>query len=237
MPIALPGSQAHWPKAYLSLRAAGSMSLNSEAGRQARASWLRALGFDAERALTLTLVHSRDVVAAESPGELDGIEADGIVSANPELCALVTVADCMPIFLFDPESGAYGMLHSGWKGTGILVKAARLMAERYGTKMEKLSVHFGPHIGSCCYRVDEERAALFAGEFGSAALSRVDGQPHLNLLAANLGLARSLGIGALSYSSTCTVCDDSLGSYRREGALGFTRMAAVIGYPRLEGAP
>jgi polyphenol oxidase len=213
------------------------MSLNSEAGRQARASWLRALGFDAERALTLTLVHSRDVVAAESPGDLAGIEADGIVSANPELCALVTVADCMPIFLFDPESGAYGMLHSGWKGTGILVKAARLMAKRYGTKMENLSVHFGPHIGSCCYGVDEERAALFAGEFGGAAVNRVDGRPRLNLLAANLGLARSLGIGALSYSSSCTVCDDGLGSYRREGAQGFTRMAAVIGYPRLAGRP
>jgi copper oxidase (laccase) domain-containing protein len=143
----------------------------------------------------------------------------------------------MPIFLFDPESGAYGMLHSGWKGTGIVVNAARLMARRYGTRMEKLAVHFGPHIGSCCYRVDEERAVLFAKEFGGEAVRHVDGRPHLNLLAANMALARSLGIGAISYSSACTSCDDGLGSFRREGAQGFTRMAAVIGFPRGRGEP
>ncbi len=235
--IELPGAEAHWPKAYLSGRAAGSMSLLSEAGAIARSAWLRSLGFDAERALTLTLVHSREVAAAESPEELEGVEADGIVSANPELCALVTVADCMPIFLYDSGSGAYGMLHSGWKGTGILVTAARLMAKRYGTKMEKLAVHFGPHIGACCYDVDEARAADFAAEFGPGAVTRGEGKPRLNLLAANLGLARSLGIGAVGYSRSCTACDESLGSYRREGAQGFTRMAAVIGYPRAAGAP
>ncbi len=236
LPIDLPGADAHWPKAYLSSRAAGSMSLLSDAGALARSAWLTSLGFDAERALTLTLVHSREVVAAESPEELKGVEADGILSANPELCALVTVADCMPIFLYDSGSGAYGMLHSGWKGTGILVTAARLMAKRYGTTMERLSVHFGPHIGACCYAVDEGRAAAFAAEFGPEAVTRKDGKPRLNLLAANLGLARSLGIGAVSYSRSCTACDESLGSFRREGAQGFTRMAAVIGYPRA-GAP
>jgi copper oxidase (laccase) domain-containing protein len=138
----------------------------------------------------------------------------------------------MPIFMFDPDSGAFGVLHSGWKGTGILAEACRVMAAEYGSRTSRLSVAFGPRVGTCCYPVDEERATVYSNEFGSAAVVRLQGTPRLDLVAANLALAETLGITSITVADACTCCDTNLGSYRREGPPGFTRMAAAIGYPR-----
>jgi polyphenol oxidase len=224
------------PAALLSTRSAGSMRYEPGVLNATRVNWLRSVGFDPDSVLALPLVHSRKVYKAGVPADLAGLEGDGIVTDNPDACAVLTVADCMPIFLFDPDSGAFGILHSGWKGTGILAGACRLMAAEFGTRASRLSVLFGPRVGVCCYPVDEERARLFSDEFGSSAVVHGNGQPRLDLVAANLALADSLGISSVTISDACTSCDTELGSYRREGPLEFTRMAAAIGYPRvLEG--
>jgi copper oxidase (laccase) domain-containing protein len=164
-------------------------------------------------------------------------EADGLVSPGrvaggaPVGCLVITVADCMPIFLFDSGTGAFGLLHSGWKGTGILAEAVRVMGRLYGTKPADVSAVLGPRIGACCYVVDEARAAEFSGEFGAAAVVRADGRPRLDLVAANLAIADALGLGAVDVMDGCTSCDARFGSFRRQGAGRFTRMAAAIGYP------
>jgi copper oxidase (laccase) domain-containing protein len=137
----------------------------------------------------------------------------------------------MPIFVYDPDSGAYGLLHSGWKGTGILAEAIGLMGRLYGSRPGNLSVTFGPCIGSCCYVVDEERARAFESEFGSAAVDRPDGRPRLNLVEANRALADALGVVDPAIAGSCTCCDGRFGSFRRQGPSSFTRMAVAIGYP------
>ena len=228
--LELPGHKT--PAAILSTRSAGSMRFNPGVHNAIREAWLRSMGFDPRSVLSLPLVHSRRVYRARVPADLAGLEGDGIVTDNAAACAVLTVADCMPIFMFDPDSGAFGVLHSGWKGTGILTEACRLMAAEFGTRAARLSVAFGPRIGVCCYPVDEGRASVFSNEFGSSAVVWREGQPRLDLVAANLALAENLGISAITVADACTSCDQNLGSYRREGPLAFTRMAAAIGYPQ-----
>lgn len=230
--LALPAAGGGAPRAFLSPATAGDMAYRPEEGNPARDGWLSSAGFDPRNALALTLAHSRRVVSARHPAELSGLEADGIITDRRDACAVLTVADCMPIFLYDQDSGAFGLLHSGWKGTGILAVAVSLMAERFGAAPGRLSVSLGPCIGPCCYRVDEARAKSYADEFGSASVRWEGGRPSLDLRAANLALAEGLGIAKLAAATDCTCCDERLGSYRRQGAACFTRMAAVIGYPR-----
>lgn len=220
------------PEARLSALAAGDMEYRPGVGNPARDAWLAGQGFDPAKALAVRLIHSRRVLKAGSPAELAGEEADGIVTDNQRACAVVTVADCMPIFLYDPDSGAYGALHSGWKGTGILADAVSLMERTWGSKPSRLSVVLGPCVGGCCYPVDEERARVFANAWGSASVMRDGGQPRLDLREANRALAESLGIVNLRWSEDCTSCRPDMGSYRRQGAATFSRMAAAIGYPR-----
>jgi YfiH family protein len=225
------------PSALLSLRSAGSMRFERDRLNPNRVRFFAGEGIDPRSVLAIELAHSRNVIFPASADDhrllalkaaADG-GADGILLEDRKLFASVTVADCMPIWILDRASGAFGVLHSGWKGTGILMTAARILAERFGTAPESISAILGPAIGSCCYAVPEERAAAFAREFGDSAAPLVGGKRRIDLRAANLSLAQRLGIGAVLSVEACTCCDSRLGSYRREGSESFTRMVAAVG--------
>jgi YfiH family protein len=148
------------------------------------------------------------------------------------------VADCLPVYLYDTERGAFGLVHSGWQGTGIVLRALALMGERWNTRPEATAAVLGPCIGPCCYRVDGRRARAFEAEFGGPGgayplgpVTRSQGGEYfLDLKAANARLLAGAGVRRLAYSRDCTFTDERLGSFRREGP-GYTRMAAMVGCP------
>lgn len=228
--LPLPSAGAEGPRAFLSPLAAGDMSLRTAEGNERRAVWLSRLG--ARRAAAApNMAHTRRALLCPPSGEAPTEEADGFVTGPDGPALVVTVADCMPILLYDPDSGAYAALHSGWKGTGIMAEGLRLLIERFGARPSRVEACLGPHIGSCCYAVDEARARAFAAEFGEAAaeLGR-DGRYRLKLREANIALAERLGLGRVAVADDCTACSTSLGSYRRQGPEAFTRMAVALGY-------
>jgi polyphenol oxidase len=221
-------SSAGEPLAILSLASQGSMKQGDPACVSNRDAFLLGLGIEAERARSLSLAHSRSVVFL-SGNEDAALPADGILLREPSLAATLTVADCMPIWILDRESGAFGLLHSGWRGTGILAVAIRNLLGRFGSNPASISVILGPAIGSCCYNVPIERAEAFASEHGEKAVSKSGGEWRLDLRAANVAIAESAGVGHLLSIEACTSCDERLGSYRRQGPVSFTRMLAVCG--------
>ena len=218
--------------AGISGAAAGTMALSRRAALPWRSKLFGSLGIAEGRCFGLRQVHSRQIVVVDEqePEALAGIEADGMITIAAHPVLTVTVADCLPIFLADRRTGAFGLVHSGWKGTGIVVEAIRAMAARFGTRAADLSVTVGPGIGACCYQVPEERAERFASEFGSATVARDSaGNPSLDLRAANVALARREGVAEVSVVMDCTSCSTSLGSFRRQGPGRFTLMLAFLG--------
>jgi len=219
-------------RAGLSLAAAGDMDLAKRSAAPRRAKLLSLLGVAGERAYAVRQVHSRTVVLVDDrgPGAFLGIEADGFVTGRPDALLTVTVADCLPIYFLDPVTGAFGLVHSGWRGTGIAVEAVRMMAERFGARPADLQVTIGPGIGPCCYHVSRERCDAFAADFGEESVLRAGGEDfRLDLRSANLGLLRGAGVEDVAVVSDCTCCTPGLGSFRREGPGRFTRMLAFIG--------
>jgi len=177
-------------------------------------------------------VHSRAILTVDKqrPEDLAGIEADGMITVNPSAVLTILVADCLPIFLFDHTTGAFGLVHSGWKGTGIVIEAVLAMAERFGTRPSELAVTIGPGIGACCYRVPEDRAVRFAAEFGPlAAVRDTEGNPSLDLRKANVALLNEAGVTEIAVVDECTCCSPALGSFRRQGPNEITLMLAYIG--------
>ena len=235
--LAFPGAGTAGPEplALLSFASEGGMGFGDPQGAANRDRFLRSSGIDPALALGMRLSHSRNVLfpsRGEDPAALalEAGGADGLVLRDPALAATVTVADCMPIWILDRESGAFGVLHSGWRGTGILDAAVRALVERYGSAPASMAVILGPAIGPCCYSVPEGRAAEFAAEFGGTCVRReAEGAWRIDLRAANLSLAERAGVGSLLSIEACTSCDPRLGSYRRQGAASFTRMLAVCG--------
>jgi len=225
-PIALPSAPAGL-RAGISLRAAGDLRL----GSAARQAFFRSLGLPPEAVFACRQVHSRRVLPlhGESPGETAEMEADGLATDAAEGILSVTVADCLPIFVYDRRGGAFALLHSGWQGTGIVTEGVRLLCREYGAEPGSLVAVLGPGIGACCYAVDAGRAELFEREFGGQAVRRpADGRTYLDLRAANAALLEAAGVREVHAVEECTACTPGLFSFRRDGP-GFGRMAAFIG--------
>lgn len=226
-------------RCVISSRAAGNMVYSDEG--DTRACFFRSLGLEPEQVRSCTQVHSRTVLAADD--RFSGRpEADGLASRDRTIVLAVTVADCLPVFLYDTGSGAWALLHSGWKGTGIVLNALSLLVS-WGARPEAVAALLGPCIHSCCYQVDETRAAVFEAEFGAGddnnaspgayplgpVVKRDGGRPALDLQAANARLLAGAGVRNIAYCEDCTFTDQRLGSFRREGS-AYTRMLAVMGY-------
>ena len=166
-------------------------------------------------------------IPAAGPGP-DRPEGDGLINGAGDHILAVTVADCMPIYLFHRRSGRFALLHSGWKGTGIAAEAVRIFRDRYGLPVVEISAVLGPSIRSCCYRVDEARAELFEGLWGAGSVERRDGtggtvgpdspggefsggfgggvEPYLDLVTANLGALQKIGLKDIRVVDECTAC-------------------------------
>ena len=153
-----------------------------------------------------------------------------MVTDCPDVVLSVTVADCLPIFLQDTANGAFGLVHSGWRGTGIVVNALRAMRDRYGTRAPDIAATIGPGIGPCCYHVLEERADFFARQFSAAAVARNHGGTScLDLREANIALLRDAGVEAVTVVEDCTSCSEALGSFRRQGPERYSLMLSCMG--------
>lgn len=171
-----------------------------------------ALGFSEENFWRAAQVHGANVAVVDSsPRTLaaDGLlhvpEVDGIISNKSNVMLGIYVADCGAIWLLDKKTGAYGLLHSGKKGTelNILGNALSLMEKNYGTNPSDVLAILSPCIRPPEYEVD------FAAEIARQA--------------------QAAGVGEFYDCGICTASDlSNFYSYRKEsGRTG--RMLALLG--------
>lgn len=153
--------------------------------------------------------------------------ADGHATASSGLLLLVTVADCVPVYLLAPRHGALALLHAGWRGTaaGILERGIALLHERTGALAPDLVVHAGVAISGPAYEVGAEVMA------GVGEPVDGDGPWHLDLRSILARQARELGVREVTVSARCTAREaDHFFSHRRSrGSDG--RMVAYLGRP------
>jgi polyphenol oxidase len=122
---------------------------------------------EAERLVQVKQVHGRAhvVVHAGDPGWTgEPPEADVIVSNAADAVIAVRAADCVPVLIADPVSGAVAAVHAGWRGTcaGATPAAVGVLASEFGARPENLVAAIGPSIGVCCYEVGPELVDAFA---------------------------------------------------------------------------
>ncbi|MDR2841904.1 MAG: peptidoglycan editing factor PgeF [Spirochaetaceae bacterium] len=215
-----------------------------------RAALFEKLKIQSEYVFAFKQVHSRNVVLLEKESKALYKEADGIVSACKKHCLSVTAADCLPVYLFDTVSGAFSVVHSGWRGTGIAINALNIMSNKFKTLPADTAVVLGPCIQSCCYEVDKDRSEIFEKEFGidsgeyplGSVVKTKEGSKEgskvgsnekkyfIDMQAANAHILAKAGVKNIAVCNNCTYTDSRLGSYRRQGSASYTKMAALIGY-------
>lgn len=160
-------------------------------------------------------------------------ECDALITRQPGLALTVFTADCTPILLYDPVTGAVGAVHAGWRGTvaDIAGKTVRAMCAELGCQAKHIRAAIGPNIGACCFETDADvpegvRAAL--GADAERFITRTGEKYHVDLKGVNEFLLRRAGVERIEVSYACTACrPDRFWSHRvTRGERG--SLAAII---------
>jgi YfiH family protein len=185
--------------------------------------------------VTAHQVHSNHVAVVDEQDAGRVIpETDALVTAVPGVYLLLRFADCLPVFLYDPEEQVVAIGHAGWRGTAAMVASQMIQSMKvsFGSEPAHLVASLGPAIGPCCYRVGEEvvEAIRPTLEDWRAAIQRgEDSDWSLDLWEANRQHLMGQGVRQVETGRICTACHAAeFFSHRADG--GTTgRFAALIG--------
>ena len=201
-----------------------------------------AIGAGLERTVLSRQVHETNVWACSEADagkglfrERDYDSADALVTDAPGLTLFVFSADCGTVLLHDPDTGAVGAAHAGWRGCagGIVEKTVREMARLYGSRPGRLRAALGPCIGQCCFECDGDVPAAMEEALGREAepyLEKRGAKWHVDLEGLNRQWLLRAGLPPenIESSGLCTACrPDLFWSHRKMGEARGVQCGAV----------
>lgn len=199
-----------------------------------------AIGFSMDRLVATRQTHS-DIVLPVGKVQwgtalVEGAsaESDALVTNEPGTALVIYTADCTPILLWDPVTGAVGAAHAGWRGTAadIAGKTVNAMVRHYGCDPQNIRAAIGPNIGPCCFETDRDVPDAMVQALGEGALPhirQVGDKYYVNLKAINAQFLRRAGVENIDISPACTACDTQrFWSHRKTGGLRGSQGAIIV---------
>ncbi len=197
------------------------------------------LGFSVENTVFCHQVHS-DIIRTVTKQDALGIdhhlypESDALITNDPGTALVVFTADCTPILLHDPITGAVGAVHAGWRGTAtdIAGKTVQAMVRAFGCKPENIRAAIGPNIGFCCFETGPEVPQAMLETYGKAAQACIRPENkkfYVNLKAINALALRRAGVENIDISKDCTMCaPQRYWSHRATGGIRGSQGAVIL---------
>ena len=198
-----------------------------------------ALGFGIEDLVLTRQTHS-DIVRVVNRSDCSGCfhrdypECDALVTNDPGVALVVFTADCTPILLHDPITGAVGAAHAGWRGTAsaIAAKTAQAMCREFGCKTENIRAAIGPNIGFCHFETDGDVPEAMIAAFGDEVrpfIRKAGEKYYVNLKEINALILRRAGVRHIEISEDCTMCQpDRFWSHRVTGGNRGSQGAIIV---------
>ncbi len=180
------------------------------------------VGFGLSRFVNIKQVHGDTVYKVESGMSSKNMEADAVITDQPNIAISIKTADCVPILIVDPVNNAVAAVHAGWRSTlkKIASKTVSAMEENYGSSPADLIASIGPHINSCCFEVSNAVKDEFNMAFHDNGIGIIENN-NINLGQANIShlLGSGLSESNITTEGGCTSCNrEEFFSYRRDGA-------------------
>ncbi len=152
-------------------------------------------------------------------------DGDGIFCTNNNIKALIMMADCAGVLLYENTRHCFALLHAG--RAGALNKIITKTITTYKLNPSNLYAYITPHIHSCCYEIQEK----LAKDMPQENLIFKDNKIFFDLTYALESELKNLGVRYIEVSNICTYCrGDALFSYRKaiEGGLKNTGRFGII---------
>lgn len=198
-----------------------------------------AIGFDPGKLVLTRQTHS-DIIRRVTSADAQGFdnrnypECDGLITNQPGTALAIFTADCTPVLLWDPVTGAVGAAHAGWRGTAakIAAKTVLAMMESYGCRPENIRAAIGPNIAQCCFETDADVPEAMESAYGSAAKAYIiqkGKKYYVNLKAINALALKELGVRHIEISDDCTACQcHRFWSHRVTGGVRGSQGAIIV---------
>ncbi len=155
-------------------------------------------------------------------------ESDAMITDKKNLALAVSVADCVPVLIYDKTKKVIAAVHSGWRGTQkrILPETLNKLKMNFGSKMESLLIFIGPSICRKHYQVGEDVAKLFSQEFVYVE----NGRLYLDVAGVNYSYLLKAGVPPenIELSGLCTYETLHLHSFRRDKEKSGRGMAVIM---------
>ncbi len=179
-------------------------------------------------------VHKNRCAIFKSPSDIRNwdftAEYDSFITNQKNVCLTVRVADCLPIYLVEPEARIIGLIHAGWRSTLLRIIDSTLeqMQVNFDVEISNLRAVIGPGLGPNCFEISEELAILFPPE---SVLSENNRRPKLDLTHVNLKQLLKSGVAPnnIAILPECTHCNPLLYHSFRRTADKNQRMVAFMG--------
>jgi YfiH family protein len=172
--------------------------------------------------------HGAVVAHIAKPGDT-APPADILVTLTPGVALVTIAADCVPVLVHDPVSGAVAAAHIGRMGlhNGAVDNLVAAVADTRGAwgEVRTITAVIGPAICGKCYEVPEAMRTLVAERHPAAFSTTKWGTPALDLPRAIESRMAHLGITVVRHAQ-CTFEDPNLFSHRMDGVTG--RQSGVI---------
>lgn len=209
--------------AAISDRQDGDCGFHFSDGGEARRRFLASCGIDETAVVQARQVHGARVAAVGPADAGRGTirvesalpETDALVTDTPGLALGIRVADCVPVYLFDPVRRVIGLVHAGREGTVLNISGAavEVMGQDFGVTPGTVHALIGPSAGPAAYEVSEELARAFT-DAGLPARGRM-----LDLWGANVQQLAAAGIpeSQIRVAGECTMTGGRYHSHRTHG--------------------
>jgi len=195
-----------------------------------------AIGVDRSSLRVATQVHGAmvldtDVVGRDRKSEPPGTGHDALVARARGVAVGVRTADCVPILVGDPTTGAVAAIHAGWRGVvkGVIDSALGVLAPDPASR-KSLVAAIGPHVRVDHFEVGEDVAQQIAAASDPSVVVARSPRPHVDLArAVRIQLERA-GLDPKNIDDVggCTFAEpERFHSHRRDGDRS-GRMLSVI---------
>jgi hypothetical protein len=192
-------------------KAAFSLKQDSEINEKDRIFLATTLHLDSAKLVIPKQTHSNHVKFCKKGGLPK--DTDGLVSEKESCVLSIQVADCIPVYFLESDTGQFGLMHAGWRGVenGIIQKAVSFFNPK------KLRCLLGPSIQHCCFEIGPDVGKLFSKSFQKKGKGD---RSFLNLQNVVMHHLTELGMDEkhIMNDKTCTKCNpENFHSYRRDG--------------------
>ena len=193
---------------------------------RSREEYFSSLGIDVATLALPRQIHSNNINIIKMPSTYP--DCDGLITQSENLALVITVADCFPVLLFDPQHDIIAAVHAGWRGTALQIaaNAVQQLITNFQSDPKEILAFVGPGAGVCCYEIGEDVAKQFSHQHTAVR----NGKQFLDLQQINFHQLLEIGLQKqhIELCSHCTICEPELfHSFRRDGNRSGRMMATI----------